>query len=768
MDYLETKINQLVVQRPGQPKTYVRTFATKPTKDLAGKLGKVFGLIEIQADDEKNSDLIDLIVDEIKNNYYYQKKSTLEEKPLLLSEKFEAALKKTNLSIASFLESEQISLNLEKINIMVAVICNQDLHFAVIGNIGAILFYNTNLSSYRIINILESTQAPLSLPDPFRLFSQIISGKIKSRDILFVSTANILDYFSLERIKNIIATNLPSEGLLELKKLLATTGSKENFGIMTAELEKITALEKKPVSPQEFDYRQAASQDSIKELINTERETEKFLTPSIMPEVKKYTIALKNQLQNYLGQAKKKTNRLYEKQKKTIIPKFNFQPRFNLNKITPKIKITNPLANLHFDTKKITQPILTVSKTIGSKITNQPFWAKAVTLINKALANPIGKYKQLPKSSQVLLITTIILAVLFSLSLFWLGIKNWQDQKKDAFNLVFAQAENKKNEAEASLIYRDENQARQFLVDSKNMIANLKPITKFQKQQIILLQQGIEEQLQKLRHLIEITEPIQIVNFGNLDSQAKIANVILLSGRNVYTQNQNNQSIYKANLDTRVLTAALSPDSNTASLIFGTAVSDKELIFLNASNTPFLLTPGTDSFPKLNINFNKNINIADFTSFKGQLYTLDSKNSQIYRYSKVNNDYSKVNGWLKDNIVLNDAKAFTVDGSIYIVKTDGSIIKLQNGKPVDFKTNVVDPKIQNPTKIKTDEFSKYLYVLDPPTKRLIVFDKNGNLINQYHSEAFTDLKDFIVVEREKKMYLLNGTSILGVPAQHLK
>ena len=81
---------------------------------------------------------------------------------------------------------------------------------------------------------------------------------------------------------------------------------------------------------------------------------------------------------------------------------------------------------------------------------------------------------------------------------------------------------------------------------------------------------------------------------------------------------------------------------------------------------------------------------------------------------------------------------------------------------------VIDPALVSPTKIKTTLESKYLYVLDPPSRRLIVLDKEGRLINQYTSDQFGDLKDFAVAEAEKKMYLLNGSSVFGIPAEHLE
>jgi len=763
MEYLENKINQLIVEKPGKPTKFVRSFATRPVKILGEKIGKIFGLIEIESKNPKIPELIDLIIDEIKNNYYRQKEQVSTEKLPDISSRFEMALKKTNLAITTFLESEQIALDLKKVNIAIALSCQQELHFTLVGNMGIILFYNLSLDNYRIINVLESTYSFNTEPDPLKLFSQIISGRIKPHDILFITTANVLDYFSLERIKNIIAKQLPAEGVNELKKLLEGIETKENFGFLTLELERINLPLKREAGVNNFDYRKAASQDSIKELIKTEKETEKLLTPSLMPEIKKYTNSFKTAIGNYLSKIRATTTNFYQKRKIVLPANISLPPQFNLK---PKIKSLNKISET---AKKVAQPTIISTQKMLTNVANQPIWKKLFQIGQRLFGNLWLKFKKLPRSSRILLIITIILAILFSQSLIWLGIKNQREQKIEQFNQTIVDVETKKNNAESSLIYRDENQARQLLIEAKNLLTDLKPSTGAQKEQVTLLLNGIEEQLVKLRHLIEIADPVQIVNFQNLDSQAKIAPLIIANQENVYTQNYNNQSIYKANLNTRILAAVYSPAANSGNLKLGIAVNNNELLFFNETMSAFQLNPSNDELQKVNLNINNNAKIVDITTYNNRIYLLDETGKQIYRYTKTNGSYGNGTNWItEEGIDLANAKALTIDGSIYILKADGQIIKLENGKSAEWQNKIIDPPFKSPTKIKTTDSSKYLYILDPPSKRLVVLDKEGNLINQYISASFDDLKDFIVLENKKEIYLLNSGLIFGIPAQHLK
>ncbi|MAF13939.1 MAG: hypothetical protein CMI53_03530 [Parcubacteria group bacterium] len=768
MDQLEAKINQLVVEQDSGQKTFVRSFVTKPAQNIKGQAGKIFGLIEIESNDAKIPNLIDLIIEEIKN-HYYSPVNLKQAQGLSASEQFESALKKTNLTITSFLESEQISLNLNKINIVIALIHNKELHFTVIGDIGIILFYNISRNNYRIINIIESTQSTQTSPDLLKFFSQVISGQVRPRDILMVTTSNLLDYFSVDRIKNIITDQLPADGIVELKELLEEMDIKQNFGVLALGLDKPIIRAKKQPNISEFNYSQAASRDSIKELINTEKETEKLLTPSLLPEIKKYSAKFKMAFKSYLEKTKDSTTTIYRRQTRISRPKIKLKPNIKLN---PKINLQPAIRNvknISQKTQKAAVPVISVIGRLFTNLANQPFWSKLSFIIRQLLDRFLEKFKRLPRSSKILLIVTFVLIILFTQNTIWLGFKNNKERKIEQFNQIMIDAETKKNDAESSLIYRDEGQARQLLIEADELLDSLNPDSDDQKTQIATLQLEIEQQLEVLRHIVHIDDPIQIINFANLDSQANLTNLVLVNRGNLYTQNLNNQSIYKANLESRVMSAIFSPNSNTGSLAIGTVINNNELLFFNDTMAAFILNPTGDTIETTAVNVNDNANIVDVAAFNNRIYLLDSNNNQIYRYSKTTVGYGNIREWIsEENLDLSNATSLVIDGAIYILKSTGEILKLENGETVNWQSGLIDPPVESPIKLKTTENSNYLYFIDPPTKRLIIIDKEGKLVSQFTSDSFNDLKDLYIDEGQKEIYLLNGSSIIGVAAQHLE
>jgi len=94
-----------------------------------------------------------------------------------------------------------------------------------------------------------------------------------------------------------------------------------------------------------------------------------------------------------------------------------------------------------------------------------------------------------------------------------------------------------------------------------------------------------------------------------------------------------------------------------------------------------------------------------------------------------------------------------------LLQNNGEIIKLRYGKKETFAMNEILPKIGAPLKIITSETLNNIYLLDPETKRLIIIAKDGKVLAQYRSDKFTELSDFVVKEKEKTVYLLNGSQI---------
>ncbi|MCR4314422.1 MAG: hypothetical protein NUV84_04215, partial [Candidatus Uhrbacteria bacterium] len=165
---------------------------------------------------------------------------------------------------------------------------------------------------------------------------------------------------------------------------------------------------------------------------------------------------------------------------------------------------------------------------------------------------------------------------------------------------------------------------------------------------------------------------------------------------------------------------------------------------------------------------------VDVEAYANRLYflrpTTDSGEGQIIRFTRSGLTFDQETEWITSRTIPFDTVvSLTIDGNVYALMTDGSVSRFANGSEEGWSTGVVDPRITQASKIWTSSESSYLYVLEPATQRLIVFQKEtGEFVVQYRSDAFQGLTDFVVDEAGYTMYLLAGSKLYSIAPSHLE
>ena len=104
----------------------------------------------------------------------------------------------------------------------------------------------------------------------------------------------------------------------------------------------------------------------------------------------------------------------------------------------------------------------------------------------------------------------------------------------------------------------------------------------------------------------------------------------------------------------------------------------------------------------------------------------------------------------------------TIDGSIYVLTTDGVIKKYTRGKPDTFGITGLETPLKKPLRIFTNPEIDTLYVLDPGNSRIVVLNKAGAFQNAFAATVIKDAKDFDVQESEKKIYILSSENVYEI------
>ena len=158
---------------------------------------------------------------------------------------------------------------------------------------------------------------------------------------------------------------------------------------------------------------------------------------------------------------------------------------------------------------------------------------------------------------------------------------------------------------------------------------------------------------------------------------------------------------------------------------------------------------------------------VDVKSYSNSFYVLDSADNQIFKYVRRREKFDTAATWGVGANVKN-AVSFAIDGSIYVLNKDGSVDKYFNGNKVKFDLRKLPTTpLTSPTRIFTELDLNQIYILEPSTKRVLVFakdDKNfaANYVTQYVFDDLKDLKDLYVDKDTNKMYLLDSSKVYTV------
>ena len=197
--------------------------------------------------------------------------------------------------------------------------------------------------------------------------------------------------------------------------------------------------------------------------------------------------------------------------------------------------------------------------------------------------------------------------------------------------------------------------------------------------------------------------------------------------------------------------------SNVSKII---SQDDKNIILLSDTNNFYRYNLTGATSPALVL---KNSGpVTDFEIYGNNLYTLEPDKNQIYKHAPTGSGFNSGAVWLKSGVSVSGGKTIAVDAGIYLVKDNGEINYFVSGRAQATSFPALEPALK-PIQAYTGADSSYLYLLDKENKRIVVYDKNGNLKTQITSKDFGDLKAMTVVEKEKKIYLLSNNKVLEAP-----
>jgi len=388
--------------------------------------------------------------------------------------------------------------------------------------------------------------------------------------------------------------------------------------------------------------------------------------------------------------------------------------------------------------------------------------ARTVVAIPYAISDWI---KRLPRTSKIFAALTLVLTVVLVTTLLLLQNKRTEDVVIQQASETLHDARTKVDAAETALIYDNRDQARNLLTAAEQQTADLSQ-NDIYTEEVASLAAQIQTIQDRLQRVTRITA-------DNLTTVGSFADV--LGNTTPSTLHKIGDTLYTFNPTTNAI-IALSEDGSTTSetdttsgigfLSGGIAhTADKSIIYTTDAPGIALFDAKTGELQPQEILFSsEEPELGHIAAYGSRLYAYDGSKDNIYSFTKSLRGYGSGVPWVTDDsFPTATITSLAVDGSIYTLHQDGSLRQLFKGETADFTAEPVDPPLSNATRIVTDDTMTNLYVIDVPQRRVVVYDKDGTLLNQYVIDTATDLRDVIVSADETQLYILDGQIVSNFP-----
>ncbi len=759
MDDFSLKMGKLILEAEND-RISGDAFIAQPEKELAEKLGVIFGIVELIEQPDYFTDRFFGVIDDLKTEYYLPPLET----EYGLEKRLEECFQRANRRIAKALNESVERINPRNINVVVGLVQRNKIHLGQIGKIPSLAFHQKKKYDYAIVDIFEAAGEKKEKLNPEKMFSNIVSGALTAKDDLLFLNEAVLKYLSQNNLLEILSENTPASAAREIQEELKKNN--DNFYLIIGQPEEFQPIPAEKSSPLR---REGHPKNSLNELITTQEKTEQYLTPSLKPNWKKIIILI------FLGF--KKIIRLVGTGLKILIEKTaDGLARLGpwLKKNIPRFIQTGGRAGRELSgdpknfLKNTSQQFRTAAKKIGRRtiefdqsryqkiITDQSTSSGNLGKISDWLNRQIAKFLSLNRFQQILIIIAALGIFGFSQSVVWQGRHADFGQKKEITEII-QEIKEKINTAEAQNIFNDEAGAEKSLAEARALLAEIPEQKKYRDQREMIHNQinQLEEALKKISYL---ENPELVADLNQRDSQAVSAGLVK-AGNRLFVFNNHNQILYQINLAQGGLEARQLPE-NLSQIEKISAINEETIILLNNGREFYRYRLKENTAEKI---LNLEESIADFDLYQEKIYTLRPDQNQIYKHLKTSTGYNSGQPWIQDGSNISQMGIIAIDGGIYLAGKNGTINYFMAGRSQEADFSEIAPLIKQPDQLFSRLESKYLYLLDRANQRVVIFNKNGNLKIQYSSKKFNRLKAMAVAESEKKIYLLSDNKIYSIP-----
>jgi hypothetical protein len=717
---------------------------------------------------------------------------------------FEAAITKVNAALTRAISDKRLPITIDAFNALLLSQRGLEVAAAVWGSPSLLLFHPSKaVGQIKVFDLLEedeSSRAAERSGPSSRNFLHLITGRLTYGDKVLISSDDLRRTLGTADLAPIIADNEPEAATSILHDVFAARKDAGPLALFVTDAvesrESAAAPEPEWRAGRSPKRLSSATQRSIEKLLSTESQTRNIMSQSFLPSLLKDIGGVMggglNKIKGALGSRRDTTDdaggeenaqeppsgQTAGSETEAAVETEHDQPK----KIDIVEARTDKPEETVFAAEGLDAPaeeppapkepsaILVAARRVLSTVrgtANALTSKERRTLTGKKLGDRIDgwfrrlieKYNALPASGRYLLLAVLAIIMILNHSIILASWQRQHEEKTANYDRTVTAIKQKLDSAEASLIYRDEERARALLEEASAMIGQLPRKNEAEKQIKEVLNGKVAAKYETMRKEVRLGVPDILASIATDGQQATPKLVRLAESGDVIWAGSTTGDIFR-----------ISRKDGASSKVGSTPGGQRPDLLLPAVNgvlawgggAKISSIPQAGSPSEMSINIGQDeAEIADADIYNQRLYLLDPQHNRIIRVAPMTGGFGQPQFYLKDATDVSTAVSLTIDGLIYVLMSDGRIVKLVKGAQDQFTAGRVDPAPGSPKKIRTSAGSDYLYVLDSSPCRLICFDKKtGALVAQYSSESLCPAADFLVDEKSRIAVFAVGNQLL--------
>lgn len=694
---------------------------------LTQNRGTLFALVRILGKkNEKKIRIIDVIEDHFK-----RLQDTLGDQ-VNVPRRFEQVLQAINEDLGRIaLEDKEIPIS--DFHAVIGVVHKNQIFFSGTGSLFTLFMHRTTKQRYVLYELSDQYRNDDSVTWD-KLFVTVLDGELAHGDVFYLATRISAREMSIADLQDTLVT-LPPSGAL--KRIQQHLHSDTAFGGICFHVEDQpkTGMPKKenPIS-------------SIEHLGKTKDDTAELLGEQ-SPDIQNLLTKLTGPILKQLSSPGSSGGRSVIKNALRII-----------------IKVFIIILSLIFTVfTTLYKGIVYIASKIMQKIGDASARERAKATIKMRATNAKQFFANLPKVSKYIAVVIVVLIIVIVAGFSMAGKQKEQKQEDSAFQTVVDRIIENKDAAAASLIYDDSAQARQLLQEAVALLETLSPDNKQYETTVKQLTSELDVIFAEIRGITEI-DTVSLARLNDIDANQQFTSLTSVDGI-IYGVTQTSDLFRFQELEQQWI-----DDQNTNGAI-GTVLKSTPytngFVFIDSNKRLGLANVNAKTLNPIVSGSEKLQSLDDIFSYNGNVYILSSATQQIIKMQPQGSGFDAGTSWISSlNQNISTARALSVDGDVYVLTQTG-VVKFTSGKEQTFALEIIDPALQNPTEIWTETSSNYIYILDAIGSRIIVFNKSGQFVTQYHNDAFINGIQLFVRENKGNIIVATPTELLQFTATHL-